>query len=63
MVRATGLSPDEVREWAWSDSVHYLAYCELEAERSRAPSSPGALPRPGANTKSIVYRVRQRPEE
>ncbi|QSQ19327.1 hypothetical protein JY651_28775 [Pyxidicoccus parkwayensis] len=63
VVRATGLSPDEVRAWAWPDTLHYLAYCELEAERARLPSSRGTSPRSGANTRTLIYRVHPRPGE
>jgi hypothetical protein len=58
VVRATGQSPDQVREWAWPDVVHFLAYCELESEASRPSSSAPRAPSSGRSTNTIIYRVR-----
>lgn len=62
VVKATGLSPDTVREWSWTDTVHFLAYCEEEAEEARRSAHPPGARGASAGSTTRIHKLKQRKE-
>ncbi|RYZ39263.1 MAG: hypothetical protein EOO71_20670 [Myxococcaceae bacterium] len=67
MAKLMGVSPEEVRDWPWSDVVHLLAYCEQENEEMKAHlPAPGASASPSrgpaSTSTTTVYRFGPKPK-